>query len=65
MGTGTALDSLIANARGLDLKVAQTERSYDVDDAEHLVRLARELQAFPHRVPRTAAWLAQRPELGK
>ena len=64
MGTGTALDSLIATARGLGLRVALTETGYDVDEAEDLARLARELRLYPHRARRTAAWLAHRPELG-
>jgi rSAM/selenodomain-associated transferase 1 len=62
MGTGRALDSLIAGARRLGLRVALTETSYDVDEAEDLARLARELRLFPHRAPRTAAWLARQPE---
>jgi uncharacterized protein len=64
MGTGSALDSLTASARVLGLRVAFTETCYDVDEAEDLARLARELRLFPNRAPRTAAWLAQRPELG-
>jgi rSAM/selenodomain-associated transferase 1 len=63
MGTGRALDSLMASARGLGLRVALTETGYDVDEAEDLARLARELRLFPHRAPRTAAWLACQPEL--
>ena len=63
MGTGSALDSLIATARGLGLRVALTETGYDVDEAEDLARLARELRLFPHRALRTAAWLAKRPEV--
>jgi rSAM/selenodomain-associated transferase 1 len=63
MGTGRALDSLMASAQGLGLQVALTETRYDVDEAEDLGRLARELRSFPHRAPRTAAWLACRPEL--
>jgi uncharacterized protein len=63
MGTGRALDSLVASAQGLGLRVALTETHYDVDEAEDLARLARELRSFPHRAPRTAAWLARRPEL--
>jgi rSAM/selenodomain-associated transferase 1 len=62
MGTGRALDSLMASAQGLGLRVALTETHYDVDEAEDLARLARELHSFPHRAPRTAAWLARRPE---
>lgn len=63
MGTGRALDSLVASAQSLGLRVALTETGYDVDDAEDLARLARELRLFPHRARRTAAWLARRPEL--
>jgi uncharacterized protein len=63
MGTGTALDSLMASAQGLGLRVALTETGYDVDEAEDLARLARELRLYPHRARRTAAWLAHRPEL--
>jgi rSAM/selenodomain-associated transferase 1 len=63
MGTGRALDSLMASAQGLGLRVALTETHYDVDEAEDLARLAWELRSFPHRAPRTAAWLARRPEL--
>jgi glycosyltransferase A (GT-A) superfamily protein (DUF2064 family) len=63
MSTGSALDSLMANAKGLGLRVALTEALYDVDEAEDLGRLARELHSFPHRSPRTAAWLARRPVL--
>jgi uncharacterized protein len=63
MGTGTALDSLMSTAQGLGLRVALTETGYDVDEAEDLARLARELRLYPHRALRTAAWLAHRPEL--
>jgi rSAM/selenodomain-associated transferase 1 len=63
MGTGSALDSLMANAKDLGLQVALTEALYDVDEAEDLERLALELHSFPHRAPRTAAWLARRPVL--
>jgi rSAM/selenodomain-associated transferase 1 len=63
MGTVSALDSLLATAQGLSLSVALTENCYDVDEAEDLARLARELRLFPRRAPRTAAWFARRPEL--
>ena len=63
IGTGSAFDSLMASARGLGLRVALTETGYDVDEGEDLTRLARELGSFPHRAPRTAGWLARRPEL--
>lgn len=63
MGTGTALDSLMASARSLGLRLALTETGYDVDEAADLARLAGELRLFPHRARRTAAWLGHRPEL--
>jgi uncharacterized protein len=63
MGTGRALDSLMASAQGLGLRVALTETGYDVDEVEDLARLARELRLFPHRALRTAAWLAHRSGL--
>jgi len=63
MGTGRALDSLMASAEDMGLRVALTETGYDVDEAEDLARLARELRLFPHRALRTAAWLARVPEL--
>jgi uncharacterized protein len=59
MGTGGALDSLLATARSLRLKVALTETGYDVDEPDDLARLARELSLFPSRAPRTAQWLAR------
>jgi rSAM/selenodomain-associated transferase 1 len=62
IGTGRALDSLMASARGLGLRVALTETGYDVDEPEDLARLAQELCLFPHRAPRTASWLARQPE---
>jgi uncharacterized protein len=63
MGTGSALDSLMMTAQGLDLRVAVTETNYDVDEPEDLGRLARDLHLHPGRALRTAAWLARRPEL--
>jgi len=60
LGTGGALDSLIAAARSLNLKLALTETAYDVDEPGDLVRLAGELARFPSRAPRTAGWLARR-----
>jgi len=60
LGTGSALDSLIATARTLNLKVALTETAYDVDKPDDLARLSRELDLFPSRAPRTARWLARR-----
>lgn len=57
MGTKSALDALLARARGLQLSVAFTVPFYDVDIEGDLTRLAAELRLAPHRAPRTSAWL--------
>jgi rSAM/selenodomain-associated transferase 1 len=59
MGTKSALDALLARARGLQLSVGFTDPFYDIDVASDLTRLAAELQLAPARAPRTAAWLAE------
>jgi uncharacterized protein len=59
LGAAGALDSLLATAQKLNLKVALTETAYDVDEPEDLARLAHELELFPSRAPRTARWLAR------
>jgi hypothetical protein len=61
MGTGSALDALMAQARRLSLSSTVTVEHYDVDVPADLARLASELRARPERAPRTAALLAQRP----
>lgn len=58
LGTGSARDALLAQARALGLSVAFTEPWYDVDLPEDLRRLAAELRGDPARAPRTAALLA-------
>lgn len=57
MGTKSALDALLARARGLQLSVAFTVPFYDVDVEGDLTRLAAELRLAPRRAPRTSAWL--------
>jgi hypothetical protein len=57
MGTNNALDALLARAKALQLSVAFTEPSYDIDVEGDLTRLAEELRVTPARAPRTAAWL--------
>jgi rSAM/selenodomain-associated transferase 1 len=59
IGTGGALDSVLAGARKLNLKVALTETAYDVDEPRDLARLSQELDRYPSRAPRTARWLAR------
>ena len=58
LGTDSARDALLGNARGLGLSVAFTEACYDVDLPADLRRLAAELRLEPSRAPRTAALLA-------
>jgi rSAM/selenodomain-associated transferase 1 len=58
LGTGSARDALLGNARALGLSLALTEPWYDVDLPADLLRLAAELRLEPSRAPRTAALLA-------
>jgi uncharacterized protein len=59
MGTQTALEALLARARGLQLSVGYTDPFYDIDIKDDLTRLAAELRLAPARAPRTAVWLKQ------
>ena len=59
MGTNSALETLLARARGLKLSVGFTDPFYDIDVECDLTRLAAELQLAPERAPRTAVWLKQ------
>jgi rSAM/selenodomain-associated transferase 1 len=59
LGTKSALERLLARARILELSAALMEPFYDIDVAEDLNRLARELQLAPGRAPRTAAWFSE------
>jgi uncharacterized protein len=59
IGTETALETLTARARALNLSVHLTDPFYDIDVASDLNRLAAELRADPGRAPRTASWLAE------
>ena len=59
MGTKSALEALLARARGLQLSVAFTHPFYDIDVEDDLTRLAAELRLTPARAPRTAVWLKQ------
>jgi rSAM/selenodomain-associated transferase 1 len=64
LGTDSARDALLGNARALGLSVAFTEACYDVDLPADVRRLAAELRIEPARAPRTAALLASwRPGL--
>ena len=57
MGTTSALEGLLARARGLQLSVGFTDAFYDIDVEGDLTRLAAELRLDPARAPRTALWL--------
>ena len=59
MGTTNAFDTLMAQARKLQLSVGLTDPFYDIDVASDLTRLAAELRLAPARAPRTAAWLME------
>ncbi len=59
LGTTSALERLLARARFLELSTGLTEPFYDIDVADDLLRLARELQLAPARAPRTAAWFTE------
>jgi rSAM/selenodomain-associated transferase 1 len=59
MGTSSALERLLAQARALGLSTGLVEYFYDIDVVDDLSRLAEELRSAPARAPRTAAWLAE------
>jgi len=59
MGTTSALDRLLARTKSLELSTGFTEPFYDIDVAEDLIRVARELQLAPAKAPRTAAWFGE------
>jgi uncharacterized protein len=56
MGTRSALDRLLTRTKLLELSTGFTEPFYDIDVANDLVRLARELRLAPAKAPRTAGW---------
>jgi uncharacterized protein len=59
MGTSSALERLLSNARALELSVGFSDPFYDIDVADDLTRLAAELRLAPIRAPRTARWLKE------
>ncbi len=64
MGTGSALEALLARARALRLCVRLTAPFYDIDMAADLTRMAAELRQAPAKAPRTAAWLKEWEQAG-
>ncbi len=59
LGTGTALESLLSQARHLGLTSCLTAPHYDIDVPADLARLAAELTLAPERAPRTARVLRE------
>jgi rSAM/selenodomain-associated transferase 1 len=59
MGTSSAFDRLLTRTKLLELSTAFTEPFYDIDVADDLIRLARELRLAPAKAPRTAAWFGE------
>jgi rSAM/selenodomain-associated transferase 1 len=59
MGTSSALERLLSQARVLELSVGLAAPFYDIDTADDLTRLAEELREAPARASRTARWLQE------
>ena len=59
MGTRSALDNLLIRVKDLELSTGFTESFYDIDVADDLIHLARDLRLAPARAPRTAAWFVE------
>jgi rSAM/selenodomain-associated transferase 1 len=59
MGTRSALDRLLTRTKLLELSTGFTEPFYDIDVADDLIQLARELRLAPAKAPRTAAWFGE------
>jgi rSAM/selenodomain-associated transferase 1 len=59
MGTRSALDRLLTRTKVLELSTGFTEPFYDIDVANDLLRLARELRLAPGKAPRTAGWFGE------
>jgi rSAM/selenodomain-associated transferase 1 len=59
MGTRSALDRLLTRAKVLELSTGFTEPFYDIDVANDLILLARELRLAPAKAPKTAGWFGE------
>src|SRR5260370_42171445 len=59
MGTKSALDRLLTRTKALELSTGLTETFYDIDVANDLILLARELRLAPEKAPRTAGWFSE------
>ena len=66
LGTKTALERLLARTKDLKLSTGFSEPFYDIDVANDLVQLARELQHAPAKAPKTARWFKEwQPAIGQ
>ena len=59
MGTRSALDRLLTRTKVLELSTGFTEPFYDIDVANDLLLLGRELRLAPGKAPRTASWFGE------
>jgi len=59
LGTRSALDRLLTRTKDLELSTGFTESFYDIDVANDLILLARELRLAPAKAPRTAGWFGE------
>ncbi len=59
MGTRSAFDRLLTRTKLLELSTGFTEPFYDIDVADDVIQLARELRLAPAKAPRTAAWFGE------
>jgi uncharacterized protein len=59
MGTRSALDRLLTRTKVLELSTGFTEPFYDIDVANDLLLLSRELRLAPAKAPRTAGWFGE------
>src|ERR1700686_461834 len=59
MGTGSALNRLLSRTKALELSAGLTEPFYDIDVANDLILLARELRLSPANAPKTAGWFSE------
>ena len=59
MGTRSALDRLLTRTKVLELSTGFTEPFYDIDVANDLLLLGRELGLAPGKAPRTAGWFGE------
>jgi hypothetical protein len=50
---------LLTRTKALELSTGFTEPFYDIDVANDLLQLARELQLAPAKAPRTADWFGK------